>query len=169
MCHKPCSSKILKTQTSVSPKTSKFCRAAGRLRRSTRLGQVRSCDHLEIPRSSGGVPAGSNGYNLQPSGCFQIIHLNRVFHYKPSIWGYHHLKETPICWSSDGPEKFPMKLRSFSLFRFDQWWFLGLTNWPLGLFAWWLQISCFNQTCFEHASNVQPLTPPKLEETHIFS
>ena len=32
------------------------------------------------------------GRNLIP----QIIHLNRVFHYKPSILGYHYFLETPI-------------------------------------------------------------------------
>ena len=34
-------------------------------------------------------------------GYFQIIQNNRIFHYKPSILGYHHLRKAPyvsICW-----------------------------------------------------------------------
>ena len=40
-------------------------------------------------------------YEKSPFRCFlkwwypQIIHLNRVFHYKPSILGYHHFRKHP--------------------------------------------------------------------------
>ena len=42
-----------------------------------------------------GIKAGGYGW-FQKLGTPQIIHFNRVFHYKPSILGYPHFSETSI-------------------------------------------------------------------------
>ena len=45
----------------------------------------------------------TGGQMSSPFGCFrkwwypQIIHFNKVFHYKPSILGYPYFLKTPIC------------------------------------------------------------------------
>ena len=57
---------------------------------------------------SGGhcISGSSQPFYVHLYGCFlkwwylQIIHFNRVFHYKPSILGYHYFRKTPIYYTS---------------------------------------------------------------------
>ena len=49
----------------------------------------------------------------------QIIHFNRVFHYKPSILGYHHLRKHPFEWMDLSDRKMINRLTNrYDIFKF---------------------------------------------------
>ena len=90
--------------------------------------------------------------SFQKKGYPQIIHFNRVFHYKPSILG------VPLFLETLKYEFWPVKMKAVSSLS---WW---LSDWPIWVYGYWAP--AYDDGNLWTVRGVMPTLKLKRKDTH---